>query len=91
MKRTTRRNPWLGFLLLTLMALMPRAVVAQDFDSKIKKLEELEARIDAKLKKLEELEVRLEARLKTELRPVAAKSSVGMEPSQDGLSLTSVG
>jgi hypothetical protein len=46
----------------------------QDLDAKIKKLEEIEARVDAKLKKLENLEARLESRLEAGVQPVAAHS-----------------
>ena len=48
----------------------------QDLDAKIKKLEEIEARVDAKLKKLENLEARLESRLEAGVQPVAVRSQV---------------
>lgn len=53
----------------------------EDIDNKIKKLQELEARVDAKLQKLEKLEARLEARLNEDqpqvVRATATSGSAG--------------
>jgi len=58
---------------------------ADDIDAKIKRLEELEARVDAKLKRLENLEARLEARLETGVQPIAARSESVVGPSENGM------
>ena len=64
------RTGQMGALLLIFLA-MSGPALAQDIDAKIKRLEELEARVDAKLKRLESLEARLESRLETGVQPVA--------------------
>jgi hypothetical protein len=63
-----------GLFLLAIATGWTNAAVAQDIDAKIKKLEEIEARVDAKLKKLESLEARLESRLEAGVQPAALRS-----------------
>ena len=36
MEKSTSKNPLLGFIELTFMALMPRAALAQDIDAKLR-------------------------------------------------------
>jgi len=55
---------------------MSGTALAQDINAKIKRLEELEARIDAKLRRLESLEARLESRLEMGIQPVAAQAQI---------------
>jgi len=56
------RTGQMAVLLLIFLA-MSGPAVAQDIDAKIKRLEELEARIDAKIRRLEEMEAKLETKL----------------------------
>lgn len=71
----------LGFFLFTFLTFMTAPASADDIDAKIKRLEELEARIDAKIRRLEGMEARLDARL----QPVAARSEAAVGPSTDGM------
>lgn len=71
----------LGFFLFTFLTFMTAPASADDIDAKIKRLEELEARIDAKIRRLEGMEARLEARL----QPVATRSEAAVGPSTDGM------
>jgi hypothetical protein len=81
-----KRNPLsVALSLLALLILMPIGVLGQDTDDKIKRLEELEARIDAKLKRLEELEARLEARLEMRPQTVAVQTPGGAAVGADGI------
>lgn len=62
------RTGQMAVLLLIFLA-MSGPAVAQDIDAKIKRLEDLEARIDAKIKKLEEMEATLDVRLQRASAP----------------------
>lgn len=66
---------------LTFLALMSGPASADDIDAKIKRMEEIEARIDAKIRKLEEIEARLEVRL----QPVAARAPGVVAAPADGM------
>jgi hypothetical protein len=63
----------------------------QDLDAKIKKLEEIEARVDAKLKKLENLEARLESRLEAGIQPVAAHAQMPARSTGNGSGAAGIG
>ena len=91
----------IGLSLVGFLGPISREAAGQDIDAKIKKLEELEARLDAKLERLEKLEkldalqARIDAKLKrleeidreleSGLQPVAARSGGVAREGGDGM------
>jgi opacity protein-like surface antigen len=80
-----------GWFLLIISSVWPNGATAQDIDAKIKKLEEIEARVDAKLKKLESLEARLEARLEAGVQPAALASGSPTYSNGNGSGAAAIG
>lgn len=76
-----KRSVQTGFILFTFLVFMTVPALAEDTDAKIKRLEEVEARIDAKIRKLEEMEARLDAKL----QPVATQTPALVGVSADGV------
>ncbi len=76
-----KRAQQMGFILFTFLAFMTVPALADDIDAKIKRLEEIEARIEVKIRKLEEMEARLEARL----QPVVAPGAQAVGRTADGM------